>query len=134
MWIGDKIYFASDKDDTLNLYSYDPSTKETRQITHSTTWDLRWPGTDHERRIVYEMAGELNILDIDTGSSTHLSIQVPSDQLATRPSRISAAERIESMELSPKGERALMVARGDVYQVGDDLLQALARERPAALQ
>ena len=115
MWIGDKIYFASDKDDTLNLYSYDPKTKQTQQITHSTRWDLRWPSTDHERRIVYEMAGELNILDIATGNSTHLSIQVPSDQLATRPSRISAAERIESMELSPKGERALMVARGDVY-------------------
>jgi tricorn protease len=115
MWIGDRIYFASDKDDTLNLYSYDPRTKATQQLTHSTKWDLRWPSTDHESRIVYEMGGELNILDIASGNSTHLSIQVPSDQLATRPSRISAAERIESMELSPKGERALMVARGDVY-------------------
>jgi tricorn protease len=115
MWIGDKIYFASDKDDTLNLYSYDLKTKATEQITHSTKWDLRWPSTDHERRIVYEMGGELNILDTASGTSTHLSIQVPSDELATRPSRISAAERIESMDLSPKGERALMVARGDVY-------------------
>jgi tricorn protease len=115
MWIGEKIYFASDKDDTLNLYSYDPKTKQTQQITHSTKWDLRWPSTDHDTKIVYEMAGELNILDIATGNSTHLSIQVPGDQLATRPSRISAAEHIESMELSPKGERALMVARGDVY-------------------
>jgi tricorn protease len=115
MWIGDKIYFASDKDDTLNLYYYDPKTNETRQVTHSTKWDLRWPSTDHQGRIVYEMAGELNILDIATGESRHLSILVPSDQLATRPSRISAAERIESIELSPKGERVLMVARGDVY-------------------
>jgi tricorn protease len=115
MWIGDKIYFASDKDDTLNLYSYDPKTKETRQLTYSKKWDLRWPSTDHEGRIVYEMAGELNILDIATGKSTQLSIQVPSDQLATRPSQISAAQQIEWYDLSPKGERALMVARGDLY-------------------
>ena len=115
MSIGGKIYYDSDKDDTLNLYSYDPDTKTTTELTHSTKWDLRWPSTDHQGRIVYESGGELNIFDIAKGSSTHLSIQVPTDALAMRPSRISAADHIESIELSPKGERALFVARGDVF-------------------
>ncbi|HEY1471120.1 MAG TPA: S41 family peptidase [Candidatus Acidoferrum sp.] len=115
MWIGDKIYYSSDKDDTLNLYSYDPKTKNTSQLTHSTKWDLRWPSTDHKDRIIYEMDGELNIFDIATGKSTTLSIDVPTDALAMRPSRISAAGQIESASLSPKGERALFVARGDVF-------------------
>jgi tricorn protease len=117
MWIGDKIYYSSDKDDTLNLYSYDPKTKATAQLTTSKKWDVRWPSTDHEGRIVYELDGELNIFTIATGASTHISIQVPTDALAMRPSRISAAEQIESSELSPKGERALIVARGDVFTV-----------------
>jgi tricorn protease len=115
MWIGDKIYYSSDKDDTLNLYSYDPKTKSTTQLTHSTKWDLRWPSTDHKNRIIYEMDGELNIFDIATGKSTKLSIDVPTDALAMRPSRISAAGQIEWAGLSPKGERALFVARGDVF-------------------
>ncbi len=115
MWVGDKIYYSSDKDDTLNLYSYDPKTKSTTQLTHSTKWDLRWPSTDHKNRIVYEMDGELNIFDIATGKSSKLSIDVPTEALAMRPSRISAAGQIEWASLSPKGERALLVARGDVF-------------------
>jgi tricorn protease len=117
MWVGDKIYYSSDKDDTLNLYSYDPKTRSTEELTHSTKWDVRWPSTDHQGRIVYELDGELNIYDIAGKTSTHLSIDVPTDALAMRPSRVSAAGHIEWTELSPKGERALMVARGDVFTV-----------------
>jgi tricorn protease len=117
MWIGSKIYYASDKDDTLNLYVYDPATKKTEQVTHSTKWDLRWPSTDHKDQIVFEMDGELNILDTRTGQSKHISIEVPTDALAMRPSRVSAARAIEGFSLSPKGERAVIVARGDVFSV-----------------
>ena len=115
MWVGDKIYFSSDKDDTNNLYVYDPSSKSTTELTHSRKWDVRWPSTDHQGRIVYELDGELNIFDIASGQSTKLSIDVPTDALGMRPSRVSAAGQIESASLSPKGERALFVARGDVF-------------------
>ncbi len=115
MWVGDKIYYSSDKDDTLNLYAYDTKTKKTEQLTHSTKWDLRWPSTDHKNQIVYELAGELNIYDISTGQSKQVSITVPTDALAMRPSRVSAAGQIEGFDLSPKGERALIWARGDVF-------------------
>jgi tricorn protease len=115
MWIGDKIYYSGDKDDTLNLYSYDPKSKATAQLTHSTKWDLRWPSSDHQGRIIYEENGELNIFDIASNKSQQLSIDVPTDALAMRPSQVSAANQIEWTELSPKGERVLMVARGDVF-------------------
>ncbi len=45
MWIGNKIYFSSDRDGTLNLYSYDIATKKTTELTHSNKWDVRWPST-----------------------------------------------------------------------------------------
>lgn len=115
MWVGDKIFFSSDRDDTLNLYAYDIKTKKTDQLTHSTKWDLRWPSTDHKNQIVYEMDGELNVYDISTGQSRGISITVPTDAIASRPSHISAAGNIESFGLSPKGERALFVARGDIF-------------------
>jgi tricorn protease len=115
MWVGGKIFYSSDKDDTLNLYSYDPATKKTEQLTHSKKWDLRWPSTDHKNRIVYEENGELNLFDTATNQATHISITVPTDAVAMRPSHVSAANAIEGFELSPKGERALFVARGDVF-------------------
>jgi len=117
MWIGDKIYFSSDRDDTLNLYVYDTKTKKTDEVTHSKKWDVRWPSTDHKSQIIYEMGGELNILDTATGQSRHISIQVPTDAVAMRPSQASAERQIEGFALSPKGERAVFVARGDVFTV-----------------
>jgi tricorn protease len=115
LWLGDTIYFNSDRDGHFNLYSYNVSSGKTDQITRSRTWDVRWPSTDHAGRIIYEMNGELQLLDTRNGKSTAISINVPDDGLARRPSRISAANNIESVGLSPKGERAVFSARGDIF-------------------
>ena len=115
MWIGDTIYYNSDRDGHFNLYSYGVSTGKTTQITRSKQWDVRWPSSDHQNRIVYEMAGELQILDTRSGKASPISINVPDDGLARRPSRVPAANNIESYDLSPKGERALFSARGDIF-------------------
>jgi len=55
MWIGGKIFYSSDKDDTLNLYAYDVKTRKTDQLTHSTKWDVRWPSSDHKSQIVMNL-------------------------------------------------------------------------------
>jgi tricorn protease len=116
MWIGGAIYFASDRDGTLNLYRYDVAGKSTTEVTHSTTFDVRWPSADRAAgRIVYELDGELQVLDTRTGASTPISIAVPDDGVAMRPARVSAEKDIEDFDLSPKGERALFSARGDVF-------------------
>jgi tricorn protease len=117
MWIGNTIYFASDRDGTLNLYACPIDSGEPEQITHSTQWDVRWPSSDNKNKIVYELDGELQVLDITSGRDRRISIEVPDDGLAMRPSRYSAEENIEDFELSPKGERALFVARGDIFSV-----------------
>src|SRR5205085_3728477 len=115
MWIGDTIYYNSDRDGHFNLYAYGVSHGKTTQVTRSKEWDIRWPSSDHQNRIVYEMAGELQVLDVKSGKTSPISITVPDDGLARRPSRISAATNIESYDLSPKGERALFSARGDIF-------------------
>jgi tricorn protease len=115
MWIGDVIYFASDRDGTLNLYSFDVKSGGVLQVTRSTTWDVRWPSSDNKSKIVYELNGELQIFDVSTKEDKKIAITVPDDGLAKRPSRYSAAKNIEDFELSPKGERALFVARGDIF-------------------
>ena len=117
MWIGNAIYFTSDRTGTLNLYSYDIGSREIEQLTDSDTWDVRWPGDDGVDRIVYELNGELQIHSISEGRSRHVSISVPDDGLGMRPARVSADDLIEDAELSPGGERALLVARGDVFTV-----------------
>ena len=116
MWIGNTIYFTSDRDGTFNIYAYDVASAATKTVTSSRSWDVRWPTADKATgRIVYELGGELNVLDTKTGRNTTLRINVPDDGLWKRPSRVSAANQMESAELSPKGERALFSARGDIF-------------------
>jgi tricorn protease len=115
MWIGDTIYFNSDRDGHFNLYAYDLANGKTTEITNNKTWDVRWPSSDNEGQIVYELNGELQVLDTRGHKSNSISISVPNEGLASRPSRISAARQIESVGLSPKGERALFAARGDIF-------------------
>lgn len=115
MWIGDTIYFNSDRDGHFNLYSVSPAGGKATQLTTSKLWDVRWPSSDNEGRIVYEMNGELQIFDTRGRKSTPISINVPDEGLARRPSRVSAASNISSWGLSPKGERALFASRGDIF-------------------
>ncbi len=115
MWIERRIWFVSDRDATLNLYSYDLDSKKTEQHTRETQYDVRWASRGDAGEIVYELNGELVVFDTKAATSKKLSIRVPDDGLSSRPSRVSAAENIEDAALSPKGERALFVARGDVF-------------------
>jgi len=115
MWIGDRVFFVSDRDGTLNLYSVAADGTGLEQLTKSTTWDVRWASSDNAGKVVYELGGELRLWDVKARAEKAIAITVPSDGLASRPARVSAEKNIESAGLSPKGERALFVARGDVF-------------------
>lgn len=118
MWIGDTIYFSSDRDGTLNLYAYDTASGDIEQLTDEDRWDVRWPSADKANgRIVYEKAGSLEVFDLASGSARPVPIHVPTDQLARRPGRVSAANRISGYSLSPKAKRAAFSARGDIFSV-----------------
>jgi tricorn protease len=117
MWIGDAVYFNSDRTGVFNLFRYDIATRQTKQLTHYQDWDVRWPSADAEGQIVYESDGELHIYDTRDGQDRTLSIAVPADATTTRPQTVNAADNIESLILSPGGERVGIVARGDVFSV-----------------
>jgi tricorn protease len=115
MWIGESIYYDSDRDGHFNLYYYDIKSGRTTQATFNKVWDVRWPSTDRQSRIVYELNGGLEIYDVRSRKTTPISITVPDDGLARRPARVSAANLVEAASLSPKGERVLFGARGDIF-------------------
>ncbi len=116
MWIGDKFYFVSDRDGTLNLYAQDLKPGEAEQLTKSTSWDVRWASADEATgKIVYELGGELSVYDTKARQAKAISIFVPDDGVYKRPSRVPAGEDIESFDLSPKAERVAFASRGDLF-------------------
>ena len=115
MWIGNTIYYNSDKDGKFNLYAYDTGSKKTTQVTKNRDWDIRWASSDNQDRIVYERDGELEVMDVGSKKTSKLTINVPDDGSYKRRRQVSVANLISSYALSPKGERALFAARGDIF-------------------
>ena len=110
MWIGGTIYYNSDKDGKFNLYAYDTGTAKTTQVTKNRDWDVRWPSSDNQNRIVYERDGELEIMEVGSKKTAKLTINVPDDGVNKRRRQASVGNMIGNYGLSPKGERALFVS------------------------
>ncbi len=115
MWVGDTIFFNSDRDGHFNLYAYSVSSGRTNQVTTNRQYDVRWPSSDNENQIVFELNGELQVFDTRSRKSTPISINVPDEGLARRPSRVAVGNLIQAVGLSPKAERVLFAARGDIF-------------------
>lgn len=119
-WIGDTIYFVSDREKVgglwvNNLYSYDVKTKAVRRLTNHSDYEVFWPSGD--RRVVYENGGWIYLYDPASGQSKRVPIRIEGDLPRTMPYFKNVAEDIESGDLSPAGKRALLTARGEVFTV-----------------
>jgi tricorn protease len=116
MWIGDKIYFSSDRDGVLNIYAYDLNNTNISQITHFTDYDVRRPSF-YGNQIIFELGGSLWVLDTNTGQSHQIPIEIKTDTPATRPYLKDVKKFITSFDCSPDGERVAIDARGEIYTV-----------------
>jgi tricorn protease len=116
MWIGNTIYFVSDRNYTANLYSYRIDTKEVKQLTHHDDFDIMNASAGPDA-IVYEQAGYLHLLDAKTGEAHRLTIDVKGDLPWARPQFKRVSGMIRSAALSPTGVRAAFEARGEIFTV-----------------
>lgn len=116
MWLGDRIYFASDRDGKFNIYSSKPDGGELRQETHSTDWDVLRPSSDG-RRIAFEMGGDVWVFDPGSGKTFRVDIQIPTPASETLGYRKKTASMITDATPAPGGGRALISARGEVFSV-----------------
>ncbi len=74
MWIGSKIYFLSDRNGPVSLFSYDTKSKEVKQLVKNDGLDLKsasaGPGA-----IVYEQFGSLHLFDLNSQKEHKLEVQ-----------------------------------------------------------
>ena len=119
MWVGNTVYFLSDRNGTTNLFADDLSTRQVRQLTQHDDFDVMNASADGDA-IVYEQAGYLHLFDLKTGQSRRLSIDVVGDFPWARPQFKRVAGLIREAALSPSGVRAAVEARGDIFTVPTD--------------
>ena len=116
MWIGDQIYFRSDRNGEFNLFSFDQKSKALTQLTRHDDFPVL-AASAGGGKIVYEQAGWLHLLDPATRTSRKLTFGVASDLRETRARFVKGDRYIRSAQLSPTGARAAFEFRGEIVTV-----------------
>jgi tricorn protease len=120
MWVGDTVYFLSDRNGPVSLFAYDTKSKQVSEALHSDGLDFKTasagPGV-----IVIEQFGAIKLYDLNTRQAKNIPIRVSGDIAAVRPHFAKVeAKRIQNFGISPNGVRAVFEAWGEIFTVPTD--------------
>ncbi|MDW7759096.1 MAG: hypothetical protein SCM96_00470 [Acidobacteriota bacterium] len=120
VWNG-RIYFATDRDGIMNLWSMDRGGENPEQLTFHKEFDVSSPSL-HDGRIVYQLVSDLHVYDISSRTDREIEVVLPSDFDQMRERWVAnPLDYLTSARLSPTGDRVALVSRGHVFTapVGD---------------
>jgi tricorn protease len=116
MWIGDTVYFLSDRDGEFNLYSYNRESKAIKRLTQHEDFPIE-AASAGAGKVIYEQAGHLWTYTPGASEPTRLKIGVAADLVETRPRHVKGDKYIRDADISPSGKRAVFEARGEIVTV-----------------
>ncbi|WP_138429972.1 S41 family peptidase [Fodinibius saliphilus] len=117
VWLNGTVYFLSERDYTMNIWSYNPETEKSKQYTFHSQFDVKSLDAGN-KIIVYEQGGYLYKLNPTTGEHSQIEINVRGDMTRARPRWVDApATTLSNATLSPTGQRALFQFRGEILSV-----------------
>ena len=107
VWSGATLYFLSDRNGPVSLYSYDPGTKQVQQVIANQGLDLKsveaGPGA-----LVYEQFGSLHLYDLTTHQEHAVPVTISGDLPNIAPHWENvAAKELQNAAISPTGARIL---------------------------
>ena len=116
MWIGNRVYFLSDRNGPVTLFSYDLASKKVTQLIENHGMDMKSASAGPDA-IVYEQFGSLNLFDLKTAKTRKVEIALSGDLPGVRPRLEKVAKSLQSVSISPSGVRAAFEARGEIFTV-----------------
>src|SRR5712692_790594 len=120
MWIGDTVYFLSDRNGPVSLFAYDTKTKQVSEALHSDGLDFKNASAGLDA-IVVEQFGAIKLFDLNTHQAKNIHIRVAGDIAAVRPHFTKVEpKRIQNFGISPTGVRAVFEAWGEIFTVPTD--------------
>ncbi len=120
MWIGDTIYFLSDRNGPVSLFAYDTKAKQVTEALHSDGLDFKTASSGPDA-IVIEQFGAIKLYDLATRQARNVNIHVAGDVEAVRPHFAKVdPKRIQNFSISPTGARAVFEAWGEIFTVPTD--------------
>ncbi|MEM8927706.1 MAG: PDZ domain-containing protein [Bacteroidota bacterium] len=115
-WIGDEVFFRSDRDGEFNLFSYDTQTKNVTKHTNFKDFPVI-NAKAHGTSLIYENAGTLHIYDASSKRDIALTLEINTDLLELRERYVSGSRYVRSGHISPSGLRVVLDFRGDIVTI-----------------
>ncbi|HLK16409.1 MAG TPA: S41 family peptidase [Fimbriimonadaceae bacterium] len=113
-WNG-RVYFISDRDGVMNVWSMDENGGGLKQLTHSKSWDIQ-NASLRAGRIAYQLGADIHLLDLGDGSDKTLDISLASDFDQTREHFITnPANYVTALAVATDGSKIVLTARGQVF-------------------
>jgi tricorn protease len=116
VWVGDAVYFLSDRDGVSNVWSFDTKSKKLAQVTRFTDFDVKAIDS-FASTVVFEQAGVIHELDAKSGRDKVLSITANGDFPWMMPRWEDVTARMTNLGLSPTGKRAVVESRGEIFTI-----------------
>ncbi len=113
MWIGDKIYFLSDRNGPVTLFAYDTRTQEVKELLKNDGFDFK-SAAEGPGAIVYEQFGALHLYDLGSGKAKRIEVRVAADMPQVTPHFEKVEDQILNANISPTGQRAVFEAHGEI--------------------
>ena len=119
MWAAGKVWFLSDREGPVTLFSYDPGTKRVARAVENRGMDFKSASAASDA-IVIEQFGGLHLYDLKSGRLEALSISVSGDLEEVRERFVKVATRLTNASISPSGVRAVFEGRGEIITVPEE--------------
>jgi len=115
-WVGDTVFFISDRDGVANVWSFDTKAKRLAQVTRFNDFDVKTLDSG-AGTIVFEQAGYVHELDPRSGKERIVTITATGDFPWMMPRWEDVTRSMSNMALSPTGKRVVVEARGEIFTI-----------------
>ena len=116
VWMDGTIYFLSDRDWSMNIFSFDPDSGALEQLTDFPDVDIKWL-SGYDGTLAFERDGWIHSLNTSNGEIQKLEITVQGDFPWAEKRWEDVSDQVRSSSLSATGKRALFEARGEIFTV-----------------
>jgi len=116
MWIGDRVYFRSDRNGEFNLFAFDPASGQVQRLTDYSDFPIV-NASAGAGLIAYEQAGYLHLFDVAMRESRPVPVRIATDLIEVRPRYADGTRFIRAYDISPSGARAVFEFRGEIATV-----------------
>ena len=117
LWLAGKVYFLSDRNGAVSLFSYDTRAKQVKEeVKNNSGFDFKSIGGTADA-IVVEQFGGLGLFDLKTGTLKPVPVRIAGDLPEVRARMVNVSARLSNAHLSPNATRALFEARGEILTV-----------------